>query len=198
MKGRRDQSGFSLAELLLVLLILGNIATFTIPKVLSAQQSSQKEAVIKETIAALSEVTYIAMVTNDSELTPANFYDYYSTRINAVKLCDGDMDAQGCWDWDFGSPDAFQFHGFVMHNGAVLGSFNNCCDLSGDQEGNLITMDWNGADGPNIFGDDQFDLIISWGSETITAWPGETYKPGTVGPNQASAASVALFNEVFD
>ena len=190
-------AGFSLPELLLVLLILGNIAAFSIPKILESQSSSRKEAVIKETIAALNEVTYTAMLTNDPGLAPATFYDYYSTKMNTVRLCPNNISTEGCWAHAFGSPDAFASQGFVLHNGAVLASFNNCCDLGGDQEGNSITMDWNGAEGPNIFGDDQLDLVLSWGSETITDWSPHEYRPGTVNPVRSQATSVALYNSVF-
>lgn len=40
--------GFSIAELLIALLILGEIAAFTIPKIISAQQRSQSAAKAKE------------------------------------------------------------------------------------------------------------------------------------------------------
>ena len=45
---RRAHKGFTLAELLIALAILGVIATFTIPKILSAQTSSQATAIAKE------------------------------------------------------------------------------------------------------------------------------------------------------
>lgn len=48
-----SQPGFTLAELLIALAILGVIATFTIPKILQAQQNQEKHAIYKETIAAL-------------------------------------------------------------------------------------------------------------------------------------------------
>ena len=47
-------SGFTLAELLIALLILGVIATFTIPKVLNAQQGGKDKAVAKEVAAMIS------------------------------------------------------------------------------------------------------------------------------------------------
>ncbi len=47
--------GFTLAELLIALAILGIIATFTIPKVLQAQQDQKYNAMAKETMAAISE-----------------------------------------------------------------------------------------------------------------------------------------------
>lgn len=51
---KRDR-GFTLAELLIALAILGVIATFTIPKVLTAQQNQQKIAAATETLAMVSE-----------------------------------------------------------------------------------------------------------------------------------------------
>lgn len=50
------QRGFTLAELLIALAILGVIATFTIPKVLSSQQDGRYKAIAKETAAMGAEV----------------------------------------------------------------------------------------------------------------------------------------------
>ncbi len=46
--------GFTLAELLIALAILGVIATFTIPKILTAQQDQKNNAVVKEVAAAIA------------------------------------------------------------------------------------------------------------------------------------------------
>jgi prepilin-type N-terminal cleavage/methylation domain-containing protein len=51
---RKLAFGFTLAELLIALAILGVSATFTIPKILNAHQNSQKVAVAKETAAMIS------------------------------------------------------------------------------------------------------------------------------------------------
>jgi prepilin-type N-terminal cleavage/methylation domain-containing protein len=51
---RRCMGGFTLAEVLIALAILGVIATFTIPKVLQAQQDASYNAKAKEAMAALS------------------------------------------------------------------------------------------------------------------------------------------------
>lgn len=51
----KQRFGFTLAELLIALAILGVIATFTIPKVLQTQQNTQFKAVTKEAIGMVSE-----------------------------------------------------------------------------------------------------------------------------------------------
>ena len=53
-----SKQGFSLPELLLVLLILGNIAAFSIPKVLSAQTDAKKTAILKETYTTVNQIYY--------------------------------------------------------------------------------------------------------------------------------------------
>lgn len=59
-------SGFTLAELLIALAILGVIATFTIPKVLQSQQNTAWKSAAKETAAMIS-ASYSAYVqTNGS------------------------------------------------------------------------------------------------------------------------------------
>lgn len=50
----RKKLGFTLAELLVALAILGVIATFAIPKVLQSQRNDQHRAAAKEIIAAVS------------------------------------------------------------------------------------------------------------------------------------------------
>lgn len=77
---RRKHSGqpaFTLAELLIALLILGEIATFTIPKVLISQQNGQWKSEAKELIGSVSAAyqsyqlnNTVTGNTNAYELTP--------------------------------------------------------------------------------------------------------------------------------
>lgn len=54
LKPLQSKAGFTLAEVLIALAILAEIATFTIPKILSAQQDGRNNAVAKEAAAAMS------------------------------------------------------------------------------------------------------------------------------------------------
>lgn len=53
---KKNLFGFTLAELLIALAILGVIATFTIPKILQAQSDSRKSAIVKETAATIASL----------------------------------------------------------------------------------------------------------------------------------------------
>lgn len=70
--------GFTLAELLIALAILGVIATFTIPKILMSQQNSQYNATAKEVAAMIAGAYQSASLTGDlrSSFTAGSFSQY--------------------------------------------------------------------------------------------------------------------------
>ncbi len=91
-KAKNFWTGFTLSELLVSLLILGEIATFTIPKILSAQQNGQNNARAKAVAAMLSEAFNIHKLnglvtasTRTTDLTPyMNYLSYDTTSGRAV------------------------------------------------------------------------------------------------------------------
>ena len=80
----RYKTGFTLAELLIALVILGVIATFTIPKVLSSQSQARETAIIKESAAMLSGAydAYRLNNTANANTTPGHLTPY----MNYVKV----------------------------------------------------------------------------------------------------------------
>lgn len=84
--------GFTLAELLVALLILGVIATFSIPKVLLVQQNQRYKAVTKEAAAAISQAYYAYKLTNT--ITSNTSLDDIVSSLNYVQRDTSDwMDA---------------------------------------------------------------------------------------------------------
>lgn len=82
-------SGFTLAELLISLAILGVIATFTIPKVLNAQSTQQSNAIAKEVAGMVSGAYQSYQIENGapasttlSDLTP--FMNYVAVDSTTV------------------------------------------------------------------------------------------------------------------
>jgi prepilin-type N-terminal cleavage/methylation domain-containing protein len=91
VKSRTLQSGFTLAELLIALAILGVIATFTIPKILQAQQDSKYNAIAKEDAAAMSAaiqtMRYRGLFTDQTSMnTIATYINYL--KIDSTSVVD--------------------------------------------------------------------------------------------------------------
>lgn len=79
----RSVSGFTLAELLISLAILGVIATFTIPKILQSQQDGRYKAVAKEAIGAIAAA--YDMYRRDNTITASTTGGFLVPYFNAVK-----------------------------------------------------------------------------------------------------------------
>lgn len=90
--------GFSLAELLVSLLILAEIATFSIPKILSAQQASTKRAKAKEVAAMIAAAhqrlqleSGVSAATTMGQLMP--YYNYLA--VDTTSTIDREANVSG-------------------------------------------------------------------------------------------------------
>lgn len=188
MQPLQRRLGFTLAELLIALTILGVVATFTIPKILSSQQNDKKKAVFRETIAMFSELVYTGQLTGD--LSGQNFDTYIFPRVNAVRLCTSDAVTENCWTHAVpGGSNADE--GLILPNGATVAGI-------GDGSGSgpyrqLFYIDWNGDQLPNTDGDDQLRVRACWGVGTCST----SQRPGTIIAEPGQASSMALFAEIF-
>lgn len=126
--------GFTLAELLIALLILGEIATFTIPKILSAQQNNQMNATAKEDIATLAQAFQLlqqagtlSTSTTSGALLP--YLNYVS--LDTSGTIDDAYGYAGSQTCSAGEPCA------RMHNGSII-KFNNCSFNGSNANVNVI------------------------------------------------------------
>lgn len=188
----RQARGFSLAELLLALVILGQIAVFAIPKVLAVQQDARRKAVFKEALGALSEVVYTGVVTG--ELNGANDHVYVLEHINAARQCPSQNSlAGGCWTHDLDiHPDSWVHNetGFMMHNGLTFSGLDSADSSDHEQ----CHLDWNGAEGPNLNGVDQMSVDLCY-RDGVCA--GTRNQAGTITPTAGNADSIALYEAIF-
>jgi competence protein ComGC len=177
--------GFTLAELLIILLILAEIATFTIPKILYTYQQQQKIAIFKETIAALSASVYNFCISPASSSNP-NPYLYTIGVINSVKQCPTNSLTEGCTTnlagGDFSEP------GFTLHNGALITGLRNS-----SQPREVVEVDWNGNAGANTNGDDEIKIAINYTQATVYNGAEEC----RIAPFSGDAASITLYQTVF-
>jgi len=114
---RNSNTGFTLAELLIALMILGEIATFTIPKIIIAQQNQTFNARTKEDIASMSAIyqQYITRNGASSSLSLSSLNSYLNyTSLASSGLIDAvpgstslDCSAWKCYRLANGSTLAF-------------------------------------------------------------------------------------------
>lgn len=114
--------GFTLAELLIALAILGVIATFTIPKVLVTQQAAKEKAIAKEAIAAISNAFQVYGLENmiSASSSPKDLTPYLNyVRLDTASTDAFDFPGSGVGDCDPASPCVY------LHNGAVIQLYGN-------------------------------------------------------------------------
>ncbi len=183
--GRGQKSGFTLAELLISLAILGVIATFTIPKILTTQQNGQRIAVFKETYATLSQVVYEGYQKGD--VSTSTYATHILSNVNALRVCTSNSFTEGCWTQTDSSPfNERGQRGFILPNGATVAGFENGFNTD------AFLVDWNGTIGPNIEGDDQIYLFLCSNSQGTGCG---SVKPWTITP--FTATSRTLYQNIF-
>lgn len=116
LPSRSARSGFTLAELLVCMLILGEIATFTIPKILTAQQNQKYNARAHETAAmiaaAYQQAQLAGTVTANTSIGDLTQYFNYVSAAPAVSR-DG-------WSSYPGTSACGAQKCLLLHNGGIL------------------------------------------------------------------------------
>lgn len=181
--------GFTLAELLIALLILGVISAFTIPKILANQQNQEKKAVMRETIAALSEVIYTGKM--KGEITTSNAFQYVLDHVNALKLCPTNSLTEGC---AVAAMYQETTPGFTLPNGAWV-SVNSAVETDVKR----MHIDWNGSDGPNAWGPTGDTIHVLGGITNTTYANGRgPVRPGTVVAWDDSSSNWDFWESIFN
>lgn len=191
---------FSLAELLLVLLILGNVAAFTIPKILSATQASQRITVFKQTLATINQLIYNGYITGDIR-TARRFSTYFNNNLNYVKQCQ--TPPNDCFAFSWAALNNTGEYDYVLSNGAVISGVDNSTNAVLVDGYDRMFVDWNGLAGPNTEGDDVLGIevcVLTTGQCPFPLSPSEGYvRPGSLKPyrNQTSSNSRILYEQIY-
>lgn len=158
--------GFTLAELLLALLILGAIATFTIPKVLNSTSSSQNGAISMEAMATMSEAFQLYAMENDITNGIGMHDINLATRLNFVEDRTTTVD-NAVVDFNCGTG----YYCYALHNGGII-------QIGGHEygTGDYITANFD-PDGDG--GEEPFTLIF-YRNGRVTTGENATGTSGTI------------------
>jgi prepilin-type N-terminal cleavage/methylation domain-containing protein len=196
------QKGYTLSEILIALAILGICLGVMIPILAQQRVNSAKKAVFKETIHTIQSIIRQGMASDD--LNWDNVQTYFYKHTNTIKTCPNNSLTQGCIvpvD-PVSVPDWATSAGLVLVSGTVITGLNNgvnCfgCNTANGEWGTGMEIDWNGAKGPNIVGDDRILLVVSYGTNPLPLVYG-AQKPDTITPHPlAGQANTNLWQFIW-
>lgn len=185
---------FTLAEILITLMIIGVIASLTIPALLQNTQDAELKTALKKTYADISQATAILLInsgdgslkglcTGGTSVAASDcLTNAFASHMNITKKCDLAI-TQGCWAATFKDLKGTTIvqnnqSSIILSNGSAL-FFAWEADACGSGWGGAsfsprcgyINVDINGLKGPNVVGKDIFGFHIleksvkPWGTQ---------------------------------
>lgn len=200
------QKGFTLAEVLITLVIIGIIAAITIPSLMNKTNEQETVVAVKKAYSVFGQA-FQRMVAENGEIYPStlgadsieattNFAEKFIPYLNTQKIC-GIKTGEDCWatsnngvykfldgsEWADWNNVATEYK-FVLGDGTFVGIHSdNVYDSRGTSEAlqysfATINVDINGDKGPNVCGIDVFGFIVTKYGIVLTGLPDSTY--GTI------------------
>jgi len=128
--------GFTLVELLIALTIFGEIATFTIPKLIYSQQNHQYNAIAKENFGLISAAFQQMQLTGT--LTTGTTAGAFTQYMNYVKyVSDGSLTIDAVPTTTTKACDGSPYVCVKLHNGSVL-AYRTDASFGGNSTTNAI------------------------------------------------------------
>ena len=179
----KKQTGFTLAEVLITLGIIGVVAAMTIPTLVQSYQKQKTIVGLKKAYTTISQTFENAQIemgestnwdTPAIEFDPAesaawwNKYFIPYTNLSVTKTCSGSNLYQ-CWasgvKWldgsNFISVTTSNCYCFVLNDGTVL-CLQNVCNTYAQ-----MYIDINGTKKPNIVGKDVFNILFAYPTRNV-------------------------------
>ncbi|MDD3149604.1 MAG: prepilin-type N-terminal cleavage/methylation domain-containing protein [Candidatus Gastranaerophilales bacterium] len=213
----RKRKAFTLAECLIVIAIIGVIASITVPMLFGTTSDAELKSKWKKVYGDLSQATMLVQNDNDGTLEGAfanvtTMRDKYGQYLNYVKSCDSSAALGVCWHLNDGSStslDGTPVTGWgdkaslIINNGMLLRFYylsSACTNTSrGIPACGYVIIDVNGFSKPNVIGRDIFYIhVISNGIKPFGVQGDdydENYCEGSTGSNAGYGCSAStLYN----
>lgn len=193
---------FTLAEILITLVVIGIIASLCIPALIQNTQKSEYVAALKKNLSNIASAYNLIKMDNAGSVigvfTDRNvMMNLFCNKLNCVKTCQ--IGTTGCFTSSWKTLDgrsgwssypttdatAILSDGTTVAFSATSSSSIPCTDTHYTQNGTaigcaLITIDVNGAKPPNVMGRDIFEIIVTRvniraNGQQFAQWPSPTY-----------------------
>ncbi len=181
LKNKKSMTAFTLAEVLLTLMIIGVIAAMTVPSLKRHAEMEEYAAGCKKAYSTISNATKMVEMEHgdvkrwgklDKEQENLQkIYDYYSEKMNIINYCPANT--SGCWEQstslageDEGSAYGIEQNAisFTTADGmhwSISGGDPATVGVGDAPDGSIIVWaDINGNNKPNQIGSDVFAFVI--------------------------------------
>jgi len=173
LKRRTAGKGFTLAEILITLTVIGVVAALTIPTLLQNTNQAELIAAWKKTFGDIAQAR-LSILAQDSTLDfgdtiySVDMKNDFANKLNYIKSCNGGGEIVNCWKHTgtvktlTGNAASDMFQGvshimgsLILNNGVYLAFYRDSSTQG------WITADVNGAKPPNTLGKDIFVTRIT-------------------------------------
>ncbi len=188
----KTAKGFTLAEVLIALTIIGIIAAITIPSILISTQRKELESAFKKQYSSLKQAIAMLKFDDGLEFTYDNYKSKFKSKLagkyNVMNNCGSINSNTGCILQD--DDGSFSYYKSYTNNTLSRGYFDDGGFLtidgilflieqgsqSRDETGYLVTIDVNGyAKKPNKMGYDLFMFQITEDGDVLPMGDNGTY-----------------------
>lgn len=175
---KKQLTAFTLAEVLITLLIIGVVASIVVPSLINDTQKQEYVVALQKNYAELSQATKLLIMENGGDLSFGIFghgvssadLNEFANKLSVSKRCYG---TSGCWHdgpikWLSGTDSGYNPNGgyniAVLNNGSTVSfaDYGASCTTSrgtGPLDSSVcgyMIVDINGTKGPNTFGRDEY------------------------------------------
>ena len=176
----REGNAFTLAEVLITLVIIGVIATITVPTLINKTNKQEYVSRLKKAYSTLSQATNLIIAEegppkNNWASDPIKIYDLYKKYLTYSRDCDNSTKCWGTGSYkylngnNYGALDNWDNYRKIVLNDGISVMFDQFSSSECTfywEDGNpgsgcaLIWVDVNGAKKPNIIGRDTFTFVV--------------------------------------
>jgi len=167
------KTAFTLAEVLIVLAVIGVIAVLTIPTLLQSTNEQELKTAFKKQYSVLSQATARLVADSGGTLKgDAKYIDRYAKYLNATKICQPEEAFGNCWHklGEFKFLNGISVTGYSEESGMILSNgtllfidwrSSDCSQVPfGIPVCAVMHVDVNGFKGPNMIGKDIYKMYL--------------------------------------